>query len=211
MSISFRLVFGLCVLLAFEVHAAKSSNQVPAKKSRAIKTAEQAPGFQILLYPLNQGRYSERAQDQNLTLRTPENYAFGARYGRFSSYIESSHFDEATGQGNLNIERRRKSHLLWTNYDVYQIADLLYFPVGLGMGVYHETVVTKIDTQEDRAAGEYQWNSGLSAALELRYKFLSLKTEGQLLHANNQNPNPSWAAFVRLGFVFGVPAPVSGR
>lgn len=178
----------------------KQKQELRVRKSRRVVTEEKAK-LQLLMYLLNEGRYSEKDQAQEFKLQRPSNYAFGLRYDKISAYIESSRFEEVTGQGYYSVERQRKSHLLWGNYDVYQFADTVYFPIGLGLGVYNETVITKVQDIEERNNSEYQWNSGLSVGAELRYKFVSFKTEAQLIYANNQKPNPTWAAFARLGLI----------
>lgn len=171
------------------------------KKSKPHRATDSNPGLQALLYVVNPGVYSERFEDQEQKLRRPENYAFGARYKKLSGYLESSQFEEVTGQGNYSVERKRKSFLLWGNYDIAEVSEIIYFPLGIGAGVYNETSITKIPGLEERFNGEYQWNFGLSAGIELRYRFVSFKTEAQLLYANNQSPNPTWAAMARLGFI----------
>lgn len=179
------------------------SNRVQMSESSRIQRSNLDPSpsrIQPLVY-LGSGVYSEKNESQEIELRRPENYSFGVRYGKWASFFESSQFEEVTGQGNFSVERKRKSYLLWINYDVASLDKWLYLPIGAGAGVYNETSIVKVGSLEDRVNGDYQWNSGLSAGLEARYKFLTLKTEAQVLFANNQTPNPTWAAFARLGFI----------
>jgi len=182
--------------------AVKSQNQAQAQaQAQALKSSIPRQDRIRPFFYFGAGFYSEKNQNQEIELRRPENYSFGLRYGPLAGLLESSQFEEVTGQGNFFVERKRKSYLAWLSYDVFSFDSWLFLPLGVGAGVYNETSIMKIGGVQDRVNGDYQWNAGLSAGIELRYWALVLKTEGQVLIANNQSPNPTWAAFAKLGIL----------
>ena len=190
--------------LSFLIGVLTFSMSIQAAESSPHRRSNKTPSSSRVqpLFYLGAGFYSERSQSQETALRRPENFSFGLRYGLWAGLIESSQFEEVTGQGNFSVERKRKSYLFWLSHDVMNFESWLFFPIGVGVGVYNETSIQKMGGLEDRVNGDYQWNSGLSAGPELRYRALTFKAEAQLLFANNQTPNPTWAAFAKLGVLF---------
>jgi hypothetical protein len=203
------IVLFICLQVGFFSNAApREKGTLPAQK---IKIAKPDPGFfddiKILIYFYGYGSDYQKTQEQINKSFPAESYLLGVQKSRVGLYYEGNRIEEKTGSGNLSIERRNNSHMVWADYDFIVLSNRqktfqAKSFAGIGAGMTLDTVTTKFIGEEKKDQGEYQWKSGGQLGLALQAYFMSLRFEGQVLTGANRNPNPGYAGFVRLGIIF---------
>lgn len=149
----------------------------------------------------------QKVQDQTNQNISADSVLLGMQRKRLGFFYEANRIEEKTGTGNLNIERRNNSHMLWVDYDVIQFASSkkvfqMKGFLGGGLGMTLDTVTTKFMDMQDKDQSEYQWKGGAQIGATLQLYFVSLRVDGQMLTGANRTPNPGYAGFARLGMVF---------
>ncbi|MFN7904060.1 MAG: hypothetical protein ACK5P5_02650 [Pseudobdellovibrionaceae bacterium] len=178
--------------------------------SRVVEDGLDETFFQNLNYVFfvfGAGSDYHRNQEQISKNLPTESFLIGLHKDRYGLYYEANRFEEKSGTGNLTIERRNNSHMIWGDYDVFGYATskkTFQFKgfLGLGLGMTLDTITTKFLSNEQKDQSEYQWKSGAQAGLEMQASVIALRAEGQILTGANRNPNPGYAGFVRIGLIF---------
>ena len=149
----------------------------------------------------------QRTQEQINKSYPTQSFLIGMHKNRIGVYYEGNRFEEKTSSGNLSIERRNNSHVVWGDYDLFAISSKTKLFkaagfVGLGAGATLDTVNTKLMDIDQKDQSEYQWKAGAQIGLSLQGSVVGLRLEGQVLTGANRNPNPGYAGFARIGLVF---------
>lgn len=198
-----------CLQISAEVMAATKSK--PLVLEQKVKAEQLEVGFfddlRFAIYFYGYGADYQKTQEQINKNFPSESYLLGVQKDRFGLYYEANRLEEKTGAGNLSIERRNNSHMVWGDYDFVVLstrAKTLQARgfAGIGGGMTLDTVTTKFLGEEKKDQSEYQWKSGAQLGVSLQIYIISLRLEGQVLTGANRNPNPGYAGYARVGLVF---------
>ena len=158
-------------------------------------------------YFASKGAEYVKTQDQRNQSIGIESYLFLTKKNKFTLAYEANRWDESNRAGNVFVERRNNSHMLWGTYDLLSaqyfnrwMSSSLF--VGAGGGASLDTILTRMMDEETKDQGQYQWKAGGILGVDTQLSFVSLRLEGQILSGANRNPNPGYAGYARFGVIF---------
>lgn len=129
------------------------------------------------------------------------NYALGFGFDQFVVILEKAEFKESSGNSTLNIERTLEDYLLWGQYRALSWNRLVPF-MGLGLGSYKETVVTRFAGAATTDSTPNRALTGLSFGLGIDVPLLWFSLEGRILFGDQLERQPTLGGLARVGFHF---------
>lgn len=165
---------------------------------------------QLHLYLLDfEMRYEKDASEQWVD-RKPLNLGIAYRMSRWSVLFEYARFSEESGNSTLNIDRTHEEMMLWGRWHLWGLKNqrnqVSIYGAG-GIGTYQETIKTTLNGAGESDTTGYKIMGGLGAGVDGSYLFtrsfgVVAALEGRGLVASEFDPNPTWSAVVRTGFLF---------
>ncbi len=138
------------------------------------------------------------ANFQNHFLR---NYALGYGFGQYAFIFEVAHFEESAGNATLRVDRTLQDYMLWGQYRDMSWHRLVPF-LGLGAGVYQETIVTHLYSESTTDAGPNKFLAGVSLGVGTDLPVIWLSIEARILFGDELDRNPTIGGLARIGLHF---------
>lgn len=130
-----------------------------------------------------------------------KNYALGYGFGQYVFLFEAAQFQEEAGNATLRVDRTLQDYMLWGQYRDMSWHHLVPF-LGLGAGVYQETIVTHLYSESTTDAGPNKFLTGVSLGVGTDLPTLWLSVEVRLLFGDELDRNPTVGGLTRIGLHF---------
>lgn len=143
----------------------------------------------------------EKDVDANFQEHILTNFAVGYGFDQYVFILESAQFQEASGNATLRVERTLQDYMLWGQYRAIAWNRLVPF-LGLGAGVYQETVVTNLLGLSTTDKTPNKFLSGVSFGFGTELPVVWFSLEARVLFGDELDRNPTLGGLARIGLHF---------
>ncbi len=185
-------IFLLFLILATPSVWAKSNDTKPTQKTY------------LMISPLQYGfRYVKQLNTDIIWQGLPS-FGVGGQWQKHSVFLDHTQTSDSSGNPTLAFKKERVEWMLSYRYAVMSFTPSLDLQVGMGLGMYSDTLKSRLGAQEISEDSGYQMSGLGMVGISGRWNYLFYGAELQALAGKDFDPQPTLGGLIRVGVQFAI-------